>query len=224
MNRTLRILVMAAATLMPARAWAHAHLVRSDPAAGSHLAVAPQVIRLWFSEQPELSMTFASLKDSAGKTFALSSAERETSGQMGLALHVLKALPPGRYILSWRTAASDGHPSSGKFAFVVLAGPTEASGVTLPPAASRVDITGAVLSPGTTVVPRKETPLDAEDLDAASSIGNSIARAYRLRSGSPPCARRVVRSHSVCSGVSNNSSVRWACRRESQVHFPHDCR
>jgi len=169
---------MTAAMLMPARAWAHAHLVRSDPAAGSHLAVAPQVIRLWFSEQPELSMTFASLKDSAGKTFALSSAERETSGQMGLALHVLKALPPGRYILSWRTAASDGHPSSGKLTFVVLAGPTEASGVTLPPAASRVDITGAVLSPGTTVVPRKETPLDAEDLDAASSIGNSIARAF----------------------------------------------
>jgi len=35
-----------------------------------------------------------------------------------------------------------------------------------------------VLSPGTTAVPRKETPLDAEDLDAASSIGNSIARAF----------------------------------------------
>jgi len=41
-----------------------------------------------------------------------------------------------------------------------------------------VDSTGAARSPGTTTVPRKETPLDAEDVDAASSIGNSIARAF----------------------------------------------
>jgi copper transport protein len=170
--------VVTAALLAPARAWAHAQLRRSEPAAGSQLAGPPQVIRLWFSEQPELSMTFASLKDSAGKTFALSSAERETSGQMGIAFHVLSALPAGRYTLSWRTAASDGHPSSGKFTFVVLVGPTQASGLTVPALESRVDSTGAALSPGTTAVPPKETPLDAEDVDAASSIGNSIARAF----------------------------------------------
>ena len=168
---------MTAALLVPARAWAHAHLVRSDPAAGSHVAVAPQIIRLWFSEQPELSMTFASLKDSLGKTFALSPAERETSGQMGIAFHVSGALPAGRYTLSWRTAASDGHPSSGTVAFVVAA-PTEVSGLATLAPPSRVDSTGAALSPGAATVPRKETPLDAEDVDAASSIGNSIARAF----------------------------------------------
>lgn len=166
------------ALFMPARAWAHAQLKRSEPAAGSQLAGPPQVIRLWFSEQPELSMTFASLNDSAGKTFGLSSAERETSGQMGIAFHVLITLPPGRYTLSWRTAASDGHPSSGKFTFVVLAAPTRASAAAPPVPGSRVDSTGAALSPGTTTVPRKETPLDADDVDAASSIGNSIARAF----------------------------------------------
>ena len=177
MNRKLRILAMTAALLVPARAWAHAHLVRSDPAAASQLAVAPQVIRLWFSEQPELSMTFASLKDSVGNTFGLSPAERETTGQMGIAFHVLGALPAGRYTLSWRTAASDGHPSSGKITFVVAA-PTQASGLAPSAPLSRVDSTGAALSSGTTTVPRKETPLDAENVDAASSIGNSIARAF----------------------------------------------
>jgi len=177
MNRKLRIFVMTAALLVPARAWAHAHLVRSDPAAGSHVAVPPQVIRLWFSERPELSMTFASLKDSLGKTFPLSPAERETSGQMGIAFPVSGALPAGRYTLSWRTAASDGHPTSGTVAFVVAA-PTEASGLAPPVSPSRVDSTGAALSAGTTTGPRKETPLDAEDVDAATSIGNSIARAF----------------------------------------------
>jgi copper transport protein len=168
---------MIAALLLPERAWAHAHLKRSDPAAGSQLAAPPRVIRLWFSEQPELSMTFASLKDSAGKAFALSSAEREMSDQLGIAFNVSGALPPGRYTLSWRTAASDGHLSNGKFAFVVLA-PTQASGLAPPTPTSRADSVGVALSPGATAVPQKETAQDTDDADAASSLGNSIARAF----------------------------------------------
>jgi len=178
MNKTLRILAMTAALLVPARAWAHAHLKRSDPAAGSQLSGPPQVIRLWFSEQPELSMTFASLKDSAGKAFALSSAEREASGQMGIAFNVLSALPPSRYTFSWRTAASDGHPSSGKFTFVVLPATTRTSALAVPGSATRADSIGPALSRGATAVPPKETDLDADDADAASSLGNSIARAF----------------------------------------------
>lgn len=153
MNRSLRILAMLSALLVPEQAWAHAHLKRSEPAAGSQLAAPPLVIRLWFSEQPELSMTFASLKDSAGGAFALSAAEREKTGQMGIAFNVLEALQPGRYTLTWRTAASDGHPSQGKFTFVVVNGPASAS-----------------------ALPDKGTDLDAGDSDAASSLGNSIAR------------------------------------------------
>jgi putative copper export protein/methionine-rich copper-binding protein CopC len=175
MNRSLRILAMLATLLLPERAWAHANLKRSEPAAGSRLAAPPGVIRLWFSEQPELSMTFASLKDFAGKPFALSSAEREKSGQMGIAFNVLAALPPGRYTLTWRTAASDGHPSQGKFTFVVISGPVSASA--LPLAGHAKDSIGPPLSPGAGTLPGKVTDLDADDSDAASSLENSIARA-----------------------------------------------
>jgi len=177
MNRTLRILAMTGALLVPAPAWAHAHLKRSEPGAGSQLAAPPQVIRLWFSEQPELSMTFLSLRDSLGKTFALGSAERETSGQLGIAFNVLSALPPGRYTVLWRTAASDGHPSSGKFTFVVLAATNQASPVAVPKRATAADSPGPALSPGPAAVTHKETPPDVDDADAAGSLGNSIARA-----------------------------------------------
>jgi copper transport protein len=176
MNRSLRILAMLAALLLPERAWAHAHLKRSEPAAGSQLPAPPRVIRLWFSEQPELSMTFASLKDSAGKAFALSSAEREKSSQMGIAFNVLEALRPGRYTLTWRTAASDGHPSQGKFTFVVVNGPASASALPLAGHAKGADSIGPSGSPGAAVVPGKGTDLDADDSDAAGSLGNSIAR------------------------------------------------
>lgn len=98
-------------------------------------------------------MTFASLTDAAGTAVPLSAAERETTGQMGIAFRVSGTLAPGRYKLSWRTAASDGHPSSGKFTFVVLGAEISAS------------------------APAQQTPLDTSDADAAGSIENSIARA-----------------------------------------------
>ena len=177
MNRTLRILTITVAFLVPARAWAHAHLNRSDPAAGATLTAAPQLIRLWFSEQPELSMTFASLRDSAGATFPLSAAVREASGQMGIAFQVLSTLSPGRYTLSWRTAASDGHPSSGKFTFSVLNGLPKTSGLISPVGPSSRATTGAVVPAKPITAPHEATPVEAEDADAASSIGNSNARA-----------------------------------------------
>ena len=176
MNRSLRILVMLSALLLPERAWAHAHLKRSEPAAGSQLAAPPRVIRLWFSEQPELSMTFVSLKDSAERAFALSSGEREKPGQMGIFFNVMEALPPGRYTLTWRTAASDGHPSQGKFTFVVVSGPASASALPLGGHAKAADSIGPSLSPGAPALPGMVTDLDKDDSDAAGSPGNSIAR------------------------------------------------
>jgi putative copper export protein/methionine-rich copper-binding protein CopC len=176
MNRSLRLLAMLVTLLVPERAFAHAHLKRSEPAAGSQLAAPPRVIRLWFSEQPDLSMTFVSLKDSAGNAFALSSAKREESGQMGIAFNVLEALPSGRYTLTWRTAASDGHPSQGKVTFVVVIGPASASALPLRGHAKGADSIAPTLSPGAPALPGNVTDLDTTDSDAASSLGNSIAR------------------------------------------------
>ena len=167
---------MLSALLLPERAWAHAHLKRSEPAAGAQLAAPPRVIRLWFSEQPELSMTFASLIDSAGKAFALSSADREDSGQMAIAFSVLAALPAGHYTLTWRTAASDGHPSQGKFSFVVANRPASALALPLAGHANGANSMGPSLSPVAPALPGNVTDPDRDDSDAAGSLGNLLAR------------------------------------------------
>src|SRR5712691_7758186 len=120
MSRTLRFVLALALLFYPARAWAHAHLKRSEPAAGSRVTSAPQLIRLWFSEQPELSMTVVSLKDANGKEFVLAPPENDRGDPLTISLRVPQALPAGRYTFTWRTAASDGHPSHGTFSFVVL--------------------------------------------------------------------------------------------------------
>ena len=138
MNKPLAILLAVAILLTPASALAHAHLKRSEPAAGAHLAASPSAIRLWFSEQPELSMTFASLRDSAGREIPLSPAAGGEPGQMQIAFRILGTLSSGRYPLSWRTAASDGHPSHGSFGFAVPpTGPAAAITPTQPPLAGR---------------------------------------------------------------------------------------
>jgi copper transport protein len=159
--------------LCPARAWAHAHLKRSEPAAGSKIASSPQLIRLWFSEQPELSMTFISLKDANGKEWVLAGPQNDPTDPLAVSVRVSQPLPAGRYTVAWRTAASDGHPSHGAFGFVVL---TEAALPANSPAqmGAVTNTTGA----GNVVPAALASGENGEETDAASSLSNSLARAF----------------------------------------------
>ena len=158
--------------LFPAPAWAHAHLKRSEPAAGSKVASSPQLIRLWFSEQPELAMTVISLKDGNGKEWVLAGAQKDPTDPLAVSVHVPEMLTAGRYTVAWRTAASDGHPSHGTFGFVVL---TEAALPAKSPAhvGAVANTTGA----GNVVPAASVSGENGEEADAASSLNNSLARA-----------------------------------------------
>jgi copper transport protein len=105
--------------LWPTLLWAHARLTRSDPAAKAQLSVVPSIIRLWFSEAPELALSSITLKDSAGTVVPLGQVTPDTS-KLGLRATINGPLKPGRYTVTWRVAASDGHPLSGSYSFVVL--------------------------------------------------------------------------------------------------------
>ena len=121
MRRLSALSVAAACLLYPASARAHAHLTRSAPAAGATIKSSPSLIRLWFSERPEISMTFAQLRDSLRTQHPLGAVTRQLSDPLGIQVAVLEALPAGRYTLSWRAAGRDGHPSRGEVVFEVLA-------------------------------------------------------------------------------------------------------
>jgi copper transport protein len=158
--------------LWPTRAWAHAHLKRSEPAAGSKVETSPQLIRLWFSEQPELSVTFVSLKAADGKEFTLGGLQRDSANPLSVSARVSLPLPPGRYTVAWRTAASDGHPSQGTFGFVVLNGSVPA---TVPAQTGGLSpTTGA----GSATPATSGNTENLEKADAAASVSNSLARAF----------------------------------------------
>jgi copper transport protein len=172
-SRTLRLALAFAFVLFPAPVWGHTHLKRSEPAAGSRVTGSLQLIRFWFSERPELSMTFILMKDANGRVIALEPPKSDPDDPLLVSVRVTQPLPTGRYAVSWRAAGSDGHPSHGTFSFVVL---TEAP----VPAGSgqqggtATETTGAE----TTIADSSTRGEHEEESGAASSISSSLARTF----------------------------------------------
>lgn len=132
---------------VPRVAFAHAHLVRSAPAAGAHLQTSPSEIQLWFNEAAEASMTRITVSGPDGARAVISPVASDASNPLLLTAAITSPLPAGEYTVSWRTIAKDdGHPAHGSFKFVVegaaaaAAGPIGATGTSsaapIPPASA----------------------------------------------------------------------------------------
>jgi copper transport protein len=108
--------VLASATL----AYAHGTLRRSAPAKGQHLSVAPNEVRLTFTEAVELSLARVALAGPNGpvELGALSLAD---SG-MVLTAPITGRLVAGSYTVQWQIAGADGHPVRGEFGFFIAPG------------------------------------------------------------------------------------------------------
>ena len=178
--RWLLLLSLAGGALIgvPANAWAHARLRKSDPAANARITVAPTVIRLWFTEAPELSLTTVTLTGADGATVAVSTPERDVDGELAVRVAITGAMQPGHYTVKWRTAAMDGHPSSGTFAFDVAtptaSAPGNAPAFTPPAARPSVDSAPVGVVP-VGVRPAEEVAPDADALTPAWVIARAVS-------------------------------------------------
>ncbi len=119
-------------------------------------------------------MTLISLKDANGKEFVLGPPENDRGDPLTVSVRVSQPIPPGRYTVAWRTAASDGHPSRGTFGFLVL---TEAAPPATGPAHQGVAATNPIDSGKATAASSTRVE-NEEEADAASSVSNSLARAF----------------------------------------------
>lgn len=99
--------------LFAAGAFAHTHLVRSDPADNATLAAAPATVTLVFAEP----VTLTAVKvESEGARLAVSPLPPNPGAQSTLPLPPLTA---GRYTLRWRALSDDGHIMSGAIHFTI---------------------------------------------------------------------------------------------------------
>jgi copper transport protein len=120
--RYARWIGLAAALMIviaPRVALAHAHLVRSMPAAGSHLGASPTQLQLWYSEAPVAAMTVITITGPGGISVPVGKISTDPGNSLLLTAPLSAQLAAGEYTLTWRTVADDGHPSNGSFKFTV---------------------------------------------------------------------------------------------------------
>jgi copper transport protein len=132
-------LALLALLVVPGKAFAHAGLIRSEPAAGAALGASPTAVRLTFSERPQASLSRVRVLDARGN------AVRTTPVGGGLTLSApVQRLPRGLYTVDWRVvSAVDGHASFGKFVFGVGVTPPEGAQVATvasKPATSKLEL------------------------------------------------------------------------------------
>jgi copper transport protein len=104
---------------------AHARLTDSTPAAGSALGVAPDELRLHFTEPVDVRFSRADLVASNGTTVPTAPIETDPADQQTVVVRLPDpaALTPGTYVLVWRVlSVADGHSTSGILPFSVGTG------------------------------------------------------------------------------------------------------
>jgi methionine-rich copper-binding protein CopC len=118
--RRLVSIIAASAAVIAVSAWTapfHLHLVKSVPAANATVGTAPDSIRLWFSQAPELKLT--SVTVTGPRTTVVPIAPLAARDSALVVAPVKGRMAAGSYTVAWRTMSKDGHVVKGTFAFTV---------------------------------------------------------------------------------------------------------
>jgi copper transport protein len=154
------------------RALFHATLLRSTPAANSHVAKLPETIRLVFSEQvvPELSHVTLLGPDAKPIVLPVATDPHDVHTLVGR----VGPSPAGRYEVIWHVLSADGHPVGGTYEFTADAGSDGAI--------ARVPVIAANASSTTPTV-----------IGSATSTDTSAAMASPTEAKSVPVTASVLR-------------------------------
>lgn len=113
------VAAVAAALALPASASAHAYLVKTSPAPGSVLAVAPRTVALTYDEAVEPRFAITSVTNARGQQETTGPVRRSAADPDTLVVPVHPHLPTGWYLVYWRAISIDGHPVQGGYTFAV---------------------------------------------------------------------------------------------------------
>jgi len=99
---------------------AHAILLRSDPAKDAILSVAPQQVRMWFSEDLNPTLSTAVVVNAENQRVDNSDAHISSNDPAEMDVTLMSNLSPAVYIVVWRSDSNDdGHILRGSFIFTL---------------------------------------------------------------------------------------------------------
>ncbi len=118
MTKILQYAGLGALVALGTAAMFHNHLIKSSPASGESLKISPAEVRLWFNEPPEIPFTSVTLL-TADSTKIVTIKAVKTPDSMAVAAPLPTPLKAGSYLITWRTAGSDGHAIRGTYGFSI---------------------------------------------------------------------------------------------------------
>jgi copper resistance protein C len=118
MKRFFALLFLSVLIAHPAVVWAHAKLVKSEPAQRAVLSLSPKQLRLWFNEALEPAFSIAIVLDAAGKRVTEIKAVVSASDARLLEL-TLPRLKQGVYAVQFQVLSIDGHTVKSGFKFEI---------------------------------------------------------------------------------------------------------
>ena len=97
-------------------AGAHAHVMKTEPVDGGTIAKSPEHLQLVFGSKVDVAVSTMDLMGPTGKVNIGEVHEMEANTLMAV---VKGDMADGGYTVLWQTAAADGHPEKGTFAFIL---------------------------------------------------------------------------------------------------------
>ncbi|MCP4740913.1 MAG: hypothetical protein GY871_01605, partial [Actinomycetales bacterium] len=120
-------MVFLLSVLMAPTASAHADLQVSTPEDGESLEIAPEEIRLTFSEELFEELVEMSILDATGDLYSTIEVEQTPPPGTDVIFPWPTQAPPGEYSIAYRVVSSDGHPVTGTISFSYAATAPEPS-------------------------------------------------------------------------------------------------
>ena len=156
---------------------AHTELLKSNPADGSTLSSVPAVITLTFNE-PVLDQGASIVAKAADGTAIRLDAVTVADAEVGATWP--QTAGEGRYTISWRAVADDGHPVTGSFVFTIAGAsptPTPTSTPTASPTSTPTASPTDTATPTPTAAP---TPTPAPTPTEAPAVATGTNRVPAL--------------------------------------------
>jgi methionine-rich copper-binding protein CopC len=112
------LLVVLAVLVLAPLVWAHAFVDHAEPSVGSKMSVPPHLIKIWFTERLESSLSKIEVFDHAGTEIDKRDTKADPNNGQLLTVS-LPQLNPGKYKVVWRVVSVDTHTTNGSFEFEV---------------------------------------------------------------------------------------------------------
>lgn len=117
-RKIIKPVFLIAALLSPVQVFAHAILVKSQPAKDETVSPAPKRVDLWFNDAVRGEYKALAVIDSAGKRVDNHDVEQSLTDGSNIYATV-SDLPAGKYTVRYRVVSEDTHIVTGKFDFIV---------------------------------------------------------------------------------------------------------